>query len=52
MQQTYPKISANNLGMLVSKRSALIGVEFIGDPPTLDCLLERYISSLHNGILL
>ena len=36
--------------MFVSKWSAQIGVEFIGDPATLDCLLERLMEAIAVGL--
>ncbi len=49
MQQPDAQVSANNLCMFVRKWCALIGVEFIGDPATLDCLLEALMASLAVG---
>ena len=49
MQQPDAQVSANNLCMFVRKGCALIGVEFIGDPATLNCLLERLMESIALG---
>ena len=49
VQQTDPQVSTNNLGMFVSKWFAEIGVEFIWDPATLDCLFERLMKGVAVG---
>ena len=49
MQQPDPQVGANNLRMSVNEWSAMIGVEFIRNAATLDCLLERLMERISVG---